>query len=176
VSPRQAERGRGHRRGLVPASLLAATGMLMLASVVAAADASVAIRDFAFQPATVTVRVGDTVTWTNRDDVVHTVQWSGGSESPDLENGERYSRTFTSTGTFAYICGPHPFMTGSVRVLAATGGNGGGGGQPGTDTVAARRSASPSLLLPALLAVLGGLGLLAARVASRREGSETGGR
>jgi amicyanin len=162
-------------RHLVLASLLAAVGLVMLGPVAAAADASVSIRDFAFQPATVTVRVGDTVTWTNRDDVVHNVQWSGGSSSPDLENGESYSRTFTSTGVFSYICGPHPFMTGSVRVLAATGGAG-GGGQPGTDTVAAPRSASPSLLLPALLAVLGGFGLAAARVASRREESETGGR
>lgn len=155
------------------ASLLAAAGLVMLGPVVAAADASVSIRDLAFQPASVTVRVGDTVTWTNRDDVVHTVQWSGGSESPDLENGESYSRTFTSTGVFSYICGPHPFMTGSVRVLPATGGA--GGGQPGTDTVAAR-SSSPSLLLPALLAVLGGMGLAAAGVARRREESETGGR
>jgi plastocyanin len=159
----------------VRASLLAATAVLMLGTVAAAADASVSIRDFAFQPAAVTVRVGDTVTWTNRDDVIHTVQWSGGSESPDLENGESYSRTFTGTGVFPYICGPHPFMTGSVRVLAA-GGTGAGGAQPGTDTVAAPRSAAPSLLLPALLGVLGGLGLAAARVARRREEPETGGR
>jgi hypothetical protein len=149
---------------------------VMLGPVAAAADASVSIRDFAFQPASVTVRVGDTVTWTNRDDVIHTVQWSSGSESPDLENGESYSRTFTSTGVFPYICGPHPFMTGSVRVLPAAGGTGTGGEQPGTDTVAAPRSASPSLMLPALLAVLGGIGLAAARVARRREESETGGR
>ena len=149
--------------------------MLVLGSV-AAADASVRIRDFAFQPATVTVRVGDTVTWTNRDDVVHTVQWSGGSESPDLENGESYSRTFTNRGVFPYICGPHPFMTGSVRVLPAAGGTGAGGEQPGTDTVATPRSASPSLLLPALLAVIGGIGLAAARLAKRREESETGAR
>jgi len=162
-------------RHLALASLLATVGLVMLGPVAAAADASVSIRDFAFQPATVTVRVGDTVTWTNRDDVIHNVQWSGGSASPDLENGESYSRTFTSTGVFSYICGPHPFMTGSVRVLPATGGAG-GGGQPGTDTAPAPRSTSPSLLLPALLAALGGIGLAAARIASRREESETGGR
>jgi plastocyanin len=173
LSPLQTRPERRHGRAVFSASLLAAVLMLMLGSV-AAADASVSIRDFAFQPASVTVRVGDTVTWTNRDDEIHTVEWSGGQpESPDLSNGESYSRTFTRTGVFPYICGPHPFMTGSVRVLAAAGG---GGGQPGTDTATPTASASPSLLLPALLAVLGGLGLAAARVASRREESETGGR
>jgi plastocyanin len=151
--------------------------MLMPGAVAAAADASVSIRDFAFQPATVTVRVGDTVTWTNRDDVIHTVKWSGGQpESPDLAKGESYSRTFGRVGVFPYVCGPHPFMTGSVRVLAAAGGTGAGGEQPGTDAIAPRGPTSPSLLLPALLAVLGGFGLAAARVASRREESETGGR
>jgi plastocyanin len=174
LSPRQTLPARRHGRAFLGASLLAAALMLMVGSV-AAADASVSIQDFAFQPASVTVRVGDTVTWTNRDDVVHTVQWSGGSESPDLENGESYSRTFTSTGVFSYICGPHPFMTGSVRVLPAAGGTG-AGGQPGTDTATPTGPVSPSLLLPALLAVLGGIGLAAARVASRREESETGAR
>jgi amicyanin len=169
LSPRQT------RPTLGLASLLAVVGALTLASVALAADASVSIRDFAFQPATVTVRVGDTVTWTNRDDVIHTVQWSSGPESPDLENGESYSRTFTSAGVFAYICGPHPFMTGSVRVLAA-GGTGAGGGQPGTDAVAPSSPTSPSLLLPVVLALLGGFGLAAARIAGRREESETGGR
>ena len=172
MSPPRIGRARRHGRALIGATLLTAALMLMLGSV-AAADASVSIRNFAFQPATVTVRVGDTVTWTNRDDVIHTVEWSDGQpESPDLANGESYSRTFTRAGVFPYICGPHPFMTGSVRVLAAAGGTG-AGGQPGTDMVAADGSVSPSLLLPALLAVLGGFGLAAARVASRREESET---
>lgn len=175
MSPPQTVPARRHGRALLGASLLVAALMLMFGSV-AAADSSVSIRDFAFQPVTVTVRVGDTVTWTNRDDEIHNVEWSGGSESPDLSNGESYSRTFTRTGVFPYICGPHPFMTGSVRVLAAAGGTGAGGGQPGTDTVSARASVSPSLLLPALLALLGGFGLAAARVASRRHESETGGR
>lgn len=107
-----------------------------------AADARVTIRDFAFRPAVAIVRVGDTVSWTNRDAVAHTVKWSAGQpESPPIGTGASYSRTFTRTGTYPYVCGPHPFMSGTVRVVAATGppapggAGSGGGATPGTDTI-----------------------------------------
>ena len=150
----------------------AALALLVLGSLggaVSAASASVTIRDLAFQPSTVTVRVGDTVTWTNADDVVHTVRWASGQESRELARGESYSRTFSQAGSYGYICGPHPFMTGTVRVLASGSGAGsgsGGGAQPGTDTAESTPGglSVSALALPALLALLGAAGLLAVRL------------
>jgi amicyanin len=142
---------------VLTAALVAGTAM--------AGSASVAIRDFAFRPSAVTVRVGDSVTWTNQDDVVHTVRWSAGGESPELANGQSYSRSFTAPGTYAYVCGPHPFMTGSVQVLAAaTGGGGSGGEQPTTDAEDPIGGTDPTrlALLAGLLAAIGGAGLFLA--------------
>ena len=106
------------------APLLAAIGALALvaslASTTRAANASVQIVDMAFAPAAVTVNVGDTVTWTNGDPMIHTVtSTTGAFDSGDLGEGESYSLTFTEAGTFAYLCTPHPFMTGTVTVVAA---------------------------------------------------------
>ena len=110
------------RRRLAP--LLAAVGALALVASLAAttraANASVQIVDMAFAPAEVTVTVGDTVTWTNGDPMIHTVtSTTGAFDSGDLDEGESYSLTFTEPGTFAYLCSPHPFMTGTVTVVAA---------------------------------------------------------
>jgi plastocyanin len=80
---------------------------------------SVAIKNFAFSPASLTVSVGTTVTWTNQDGDAHTVtsQGTGGPlASPSLTTGARYSYTFTKAGTYAYLCTIHPFMTATVRV------------------------------------------------------------
>ena len=64
--------------------------------------------------------VGDTVTWTNLDFVVHTAtSTSGAFDSGDLDQNESFSLTFTAPGTFAYLCTPHPDMTGTVIVEGA---------------------------------------------------------
>ena len=105
-------------------------------SVSAAGSASVAILDggsqsaFRFSPSSVTVGVGDTVTWTNNGTESHDVTGSGLS-SGTLQSGQGYSHTFASSGTFNYICSIHPFMKGSVTVQAAST-SGGGGSDPGS--------------------------------------------
>jgi len=106
------------------APLIAAIGSLAivasLASTTRAANASVQIADMAFAPANLTVTAGDTVTWTNTDPMVHTVtSTTGAFDSGDLGEGESYGVTFTAPGTFSYVCTPHPFMTGTVTVVAA---------------------------------------------------------
>jgi amicyanin len=81
-----------------------------------AQGASVEIKNFAFDPKTVTVKVGQTVTWTNQDSAAHTVTGDGGIDSGDLSKGKSYSKTFDTEGTFDYHCTPHPQMTGQVIV------------------------------------------------------------
>jgi plastocyanin len=62
-------------------------------------------------PAIVTVKVGTTVTWTNRDQDAHTATaMSGGFHSPTLNTGQSYQYTFTTPGRFEYLCTIHPFM------------------------------------------------------------------
>lgn len=77
----------------------------------------VSIDNFAFAPATLTVRAGGTVTWTNRDEEPHTVAASDGSfHSPGMGTGATFSRTFATPGTFEYVCSIHPMMRGTVVV------------------------------------------------------------
>ena len=84
-----------------------------------AADA-VSIQNLKFGPSAITVKVGTTVTWTNKDDEAHTVFFEyDGSRSPILVNGANvYTKTFATPGTFTYHCTVHPFMTGTVVVTA----------------------------------------------------------
>lgn len=78
---------------------------------------AVTIQGFAFSPATITVKVGTTVTWTNRDQDAHTVTASNGPfKSKTLNTGDTYSYTFTAAGSFDYLCTIHPFMTAKVVV------------------------------------------------------------
>ncbi|MGH3856778.1 MAG: cupredoxin domain-containing protein [Pseudonocardiaceae bacterium] len=78
---------------------------------------AVAIQNFAFSPATVTIKAGTTVTWTNRDQDAHTVSaMSGAFHSAALNTGQSYSHTFTTPGRFDYLCTIHPFMLGTVVV------------------------------------------------------------
>ncbi|MRH89728.1 plastocyanin [Nocardia sp. SYP-A9097] len=80
---------------------------------------AVTIGNFAFAPASLTVPVGTTVTWTNRDEEPHNVAaGDGGFHSPNLGAGATYTFTFTKAGTFTYICAIHPFMHGTVVVTA----------------------------------------------------------
>ena len=77
----------------------------------------VKIDNFSFGPTTITVLVGTTVTWTNRDDIPHTVVSTDGVfKSKVMDTDEKFSFTFTKAGTFAYFCSIHPKMTGTVVV------------------------------------------------------------
>jgi plastocyanin len=78
---------------------------------------AVSIENFAFAPATLTVRVGSTVTWTNHDEEPHTIAASDGSfHSPGMGSQATYSHTFPTAGKFDYICSIHPYMHGTVVV------------------------------------------------------------
>ena len=81
--------------------------------------AAVTIQNFAFSPATITVKPGTTVTWTNQDSASHTIMSDGtpaAFSSGTLANGATYQFTFTSPGTYPYHCTIHPSMTGTVVV------------------------------------------------------------
>ncbi|NLF12044.1 MAG: cupredoxin family copper-binding protein [Anaerolineaceae bacterium] len=91
-----------------------------------AGEVEVNIADFNYDPQDLTVQVGDTVTWTNNDDVAHTVT-AGTPDSPmgefdsgELQPGDTFSYTFDQAGTFDYFCTLHPDMTASVTVEEAT--------------------------------------------------------
>jgi len=82
-----------------------------------AANAEVKIDNFSFGPQTVTVPVGSTVTWTNRDDIPHTsVSTDGLFKSKVMDTDEKFSYTFAKAGTYPYYCSIHPKMTGQVVV------------------------------------------------------------
>src|SRR5271167_4956750 len=81
------------------------------------ANAAVQIDNFVFGPQTVTVPVGATVTWTNKDDIPHTaVSTDGVFKSKVMDTDEQFSYTFTKAGTYPYYCTIHPKMTGKVVV------------------------------------------------------------
>ena len=100
-------------------------GVLMM-SVVAdmaraapARSAAVSIDNFTFKNPVVTVKPGTTVTWTNGDDIPHTVVSKDGVfKSKVLDTGDRFSFTFAKAGQFGYFCSLHPHMTGTVIVKA----------------------------------------------------------
>ena len=78
---------------------------------------AVKIDNFSFTPATTTVPVGTTVTWTNRDDVPHTVVSDDKIfKSKVLDTDEKFSYTFTKPGTYSYFCSVHPKMTAKIVV------------------------------------------------------------
>lgn len=78
------------------------------------------IKDYAYAPATITVKKGTKVTWTNQDAVRHDI--TPDNESADfkaselLAKGESYSVTFNTAGTYTYYCSPHTYMKGTVIV------------------------------------------------------------
>ena len=81
------------------------------------ASADVKIDNFSFGPQTLTVSVGTTVVWTNRDDIPHTVvSTEGVFKSKVRDTDEKFSYTFTKAGTYPYFCSVHPKMTGKVVV------------------------------------------------------------
>lgn len=78
---------------------------------------TVYIQNFAFNPTSLTVKAGTTVTWVNKDSTTHTVISDNGAfPSGDLNPGSNYTYTFNKTGTYPYHCSIHPSMTGTVTV------------------------------------------------------------
>ena len=132
------------------AALIAA--VLALPPAAAAANTAVDIAGFAFAPRTVTVHVGDTVTWSNADARSHTATADDGSfDTGTISNGASKSVTFSTAGTFAYHCSIHPQMTATVVVQV--------GALPPTDAMATT-STPPAETVPSalLLALLFGAG------------------
>src|SRR5438067_10763981 len=93
----------------------------------AAGAGAVTIKDFSFGPKSVSINVGDTVSWTNTGKQLHTATGPG-FDTGTLKQGQSASHTFTTAGTFNYICTIHPFMKGTVVVAAAAGSSPSSGG------------------------------------------------
>ena len=103
-----------------------AAAMIFVAAAIPAhaADLAVTIGNFTYGPAEVKVKAGTTVTWTNEDDIPHTVtSTTGAFKSKALDTNDKFTFTFTTPGTYKYFCALHPHMTGLVVVEAATGEN-----------------------------------------------------
>ena len=104
----------------------------------AAASGSVAISDFQFSPAQITIDQGDSVTWTNNGPTAHSATAPDGSfDTGIFPAGQSRSHTFNDAGTFSYICTPHPNMQGTIVVRASQSGgdtgDSGAGETGGTD-------------------------------------------
>lgn len=84
------------------------------------AGTKVDMKNIQFVPMNVTVKMGQTVTWTNSDSVAHNVTKEGGPgadfKSSTLNGGDTFSHTFTAAGKFDYVCTIHPSQTGNVTV------------------------------------------------------------
>jgi plastocyanin len=102
------------------AAITAALATWLVAGGALAADSTVSIANFAFDPDTVTIQVGDTITWTNNDGTAHTATAGDGSfNTGNIGPGASDSVTFDTAGSFAYHCAIHPQMTGTVVVQGA---------------------------------------------------------
>jgi len=83
----------------------------------AGAKNEIIIEGNSFKPDSLTIKVGDTVTWINKDSYNHTVKAKTGEfDSGNMANGAKFSFTFDKEGTYDYICGIHTFMTGKIVV------------------------------------------------------------
>jgi len=101
-------------RSLVLAALVGVS-VLARAAAMPSAPAQVSISNFAFDPHSLSVPVGSTVVWINRDDEPHTVT-SAAFTSQALDTDESFSFRFDSPGTYVYRCAIHPQMTGTIVV------------------------------------------------------------
>lgn len=100
----------------VEASASAAAGSACAESA-AAGEVSVAIKDFAFGPADIQAKVGQTVTFTNNDSAPHTATLDDGScATPNISNGASDGLLFNAAGTYPFHCNVHPNMKGTITV------------------------------------------------------------
>ncbi len=105
--------------GLGLLTAMAGLANLAAGSAAASRDVAVQISGFAFGPTPLTVAAGTRVTWTNGDDIPHTVTSAATPHqfgSPPLDTGERFARVFDRPGTYRYFCAIHPHMQGVVVV------------------------------------------------------------
>ncbi len=106
-----------HFRRLGVRLAVAAALVLQLGAIGARADEmKVTIDNFTFAPAELKVKIGDTVTWTNHDDIPHTVVSAGKYRSKTMDTDDHFSFTFTAAGDYKYFCSLHPHMTGMIKV------------------------------------------------------------
>ncbi|HUB11601.1 MAG TPA: cupredoxin family copper-binding protein [Acetobacteraceae bacterium] len=117
------EPGRLARRTVLRRTAGAGIGALIAGIAVrashAADGAKVTVDNFTFVPPLLRVKAGTTVTWTNHDDIPHSIVCPALSVHSDaMDTNESFSFTFTKAGTFTYMCGLHPFMHGQVVVSA----------------------------------------------------------
>ena len=104
--------GRMLARGAMALSVAVA-----MAGHVYAADMEIKIDNFTYNPQQITVKAGTTVTWTNHDDIPHTVtSKTGVFKSKALDTDNTFSFTFTAAGDYTYFCSLHPHMTGMIKV------------------------------------------------------------
>ena len=103
--------------GFGVAALALGPGAVMARAQAKPETIQVRIDNFSFGPTEVKVLVGTTVTWTNHDDIPHTVvNTERLFKSKVLDTDEKFSFTFSTPGTFLYFCSIHPKMTGKVVV------------------------------------------------------------
>jgi plastocyanin len=101
---------------------LASAGVMMttvatMTHAAAPAAAAVQIDNFSFKAPTLTVKPGTTVTWTNQDDIPHSIVLTAiGVRSKPMDTDGSFAYRFDKAGTFSYICGLHPQMHGQVVV------------------------------------------------------------
>ena len=102
------------RNGIL--SVLCLLAMLALAPA-RAADATVTIDNFTFEPQRLTVKAGTTVTWLNQDDIPHALaSTTKVFKSKALDTDDKFSFTFATPGVYDYFCSMHPHMTGTIVV------------------------------------------------------------
>ena len=96
--------------------VVVAAAILLPATAARAENMEVHIDNFVFEPAELTVKVGTTVTWTNRDDIPHLIVSAGKFRSKTPDTDDKFSYTFTAAGDYKYFCSLHPHMTGMIKV------------------------------------------------------------
>ena len=105
-------------------SMLAGMAIAALAVAASAQTSGIAVTidNFTFAPQQITVKAGDTVTWTNHDDIPHTVRSTTMAfKSNALDTDDKFSFTFATPGKYDYFCSLHPHMTGSILVEPVAG-------------------------------------------------------
>ena len=105
--------------GRAGARIAVAAALSLYLGTAHAEEQKVTIDNFTFSPATLKVKVGDTVTWTNHDDIPHTVMSAEDAahmRSPVLDTDDTFSLTFDKPGTYRFFCSLHPHMQSRVVV------------------------------------------------------------
>ena len=113
-----------HKKDLMHLAMVTLIALLLTIAGSASADeavnppgVAVKIDNFTFGPSKLVIARGTTVTWTNGDDIPHTIVATDKSfKSRVLDTDETFSYTFDNPGTYAYFCSIHPHMMGEVMV------------------------------------------------------------